>query len=144
MSAALDTNVLLEASNKASPLHDRALEFMEELIAGPELIYLFWPVAMGYLRLATHPSIFPHPLDPKEALENLKTLMARPHFRTAGEKEDFLDSYRLATEGVVVRGNLVSDAHLVTLMRQEGVTEIWTHDSDFRKFRGIRVHDPFA
>jgi uncharacterized protein len=45
---------------------------------------------------------------------------------------------------MVVRGNLVPDAHLVALMRENEVVSIWTHDRDFRKFEGIRVSDPFA
>jgi len=44
---------------------------------------------------------------------------------------------------VVVRGNLVPDAHLASLLIQNGVTEIWTHDRDFRKFEALRVRDPF-
>ncbi len=34
------------------------------------------------------------------------------------------------------------DAHLVALMNQHGVSTIWTHDVDFRRFDGIRVYDP--
>jgi len=43
-----------------------------------------------------------------------------------------------------VRGNLVSDAHLVALMRENGVDTLWSHDRDFRKFEGIRLRDPYA
>jgi hypothetical protein len=42
------------------------------------------------------------------------------------------------------RGNLVSDAHLVALMVQNGVGTIWTHDRDYRRFSGIEARDPFA
>lgn len=42
------------------------------------------------------------------------------------------------------RGNLVTDAHLVTLMRRYGVRTILTRDRDFRRFDGIRALDPFA
>jgi hypothetical protein len=45
---------------------------------------------------------------------------------------------------MVVRGNLVPDAHLVSLMRENGVATLWTHDFDFRKFEGIGIRDPFA
>jgi len=38
----------------------------------------------------------------------------------------------------------VPDAHLVSLMRENGVGTLWTHDLDFRKFEEIRVRDPFA
>ena len=41
-------------------------------------------------------------------------------------------------------GNLVPDTHLVVLMRQHGVKEIWTGDRDFRKFDGIVARDPFT
>ncbi len=52
--------------------------------------------------------------------------------------------YGAVASGAVVRGNLVSDAHLVALMRQNGITTLWSHDRDFRKFEGLRVQDPFA
>ena len=47
------------------------------------------------------------------------------------------------TSRVLVRGNLVPDAHLAALLIQNGVTTVWTHDRDFQKFPGIRVRDPF-
>jgi len=28
-------------------------------------------------------------------------------------------------------------------MLENGVDQIWTHDRDYRKFRGITVRDPF-
>jgi len=42
------------------------------------------------------------------------------------------------------RGNLFPDAHLVALMREHGVSTIWSHDRDLRKFSGITVKDPFS
>jgi predicted nucleic acid-binding protein len=40
-------------------------------------------------------------------------------------------------------GNLVPDAHLVTLMAENDVRTIWTRDRDFRRFPRIEVRDPF-
>jgi uncharacterized protein len=48
------------------------------------------------------------------------------------------------TAGTVVRGNLVLDAHLVALMQENGISTLWSHDRDFRKFEGLRIRDPFA
>ena len=62
MSAAIDVNPLVYASDTSSPFHDAALAFVERLAAGQELVYLFWPTAMAYLRIVTHPSIFASPL----------------------------------------------------------------------------------
>ena len=52
--------------------------------------------------------------------------------------------YRATESDLTVRGNLVPDAHLVALMRQNGVVTIWSHDRDFRKFDQIKVRDPLT
>lgn len=62
MTVTLDANVVLFASDAASEPDDRALALVEELAAGPELVYLFWPTIMAYLRIATHPAVFERPL----------------------------------------------------------------------------------
>lgn len=144
MSSTVDVNVLVYASDSSSRFHPGARALLDRLVRGPDLFYIFWPVVMGYLRIATHPAIFARPLPPAEATANVEELLAVPHARTAGEDEGFWAFYREATSGVLVRGNLVSDAHLVALMRQHGVAKLWTHDRDFRKFDAIRIEDPYS
>jgi hypothetical protein len=144
VSVTLDANLLLYASDNESPFHDRALEALEALSAGPEILYVFWPAAMAYMRIATHHNVFEAPLSHGQAVANLDSLLARPNVRSPGEDEGFLAIYRAASEGAGVRGNLVPDAHLVALMRQYGVRTIVSHDRDFKKFDGIEVRDPFA
>jgi hypothetical protein len=144
VSFALDANVLLYASDTSSPFHPRALEFLRECMNGPELVFVPWPVVLAYLRVATHPAVFRQPLSQPEANGNIEALLRRPHVRTLGEADGFWNFYQRASRGVVVRGNLVHDAHLVALLLQHGVATLWTHDRDFQKFDGIRVRDPFA
>ncbi|MGH7556689.1 MAG: hypothetical protein ACREMD_02685 [Gemmatimonadota bacterium] len=55
-----------------------------------------------------------------------------------------MDSYMEATDGIVVRGNLVSDAHLVALLKQHGVNVLYSRDRDFWKFDFLEVRDPFT
>ncbi len=57
---------------------------------------------------------------------------------------DLVTLFWPALASVRATGNLVPDAHLITLMRQHGVREIWSNDRDLRKFDGIVVRDPFA
>ena len=47
MSSTLDANLLLYASDEASPFHARAVTFLEQVARGPELLYLFWPTVMA-------------------------------------------------------------------------------------------------
>jgi toxin-antitoxin system PIN domain toxin len=143
MSSTVDANVLVYASNTADPLHESAVELVRRLAAGPDLVYLFWPTLMAYLRIVTHPAILPRPLAPKVAMRNVEALLDRPHVRTPGEVDGFWQIFRTAG-GHRPRGNEVPDAHLATLMRQHGVRLVYTRDRGFRRFEGIDARDPFA
>ena len=143
MSATVDANILIYASNTAYPLHEPARSLVSRLAAGPELVYLFWPTLMGYLRIVSHPAILPRPLAPSEALRNVEALLDRPHVRAPGEIDAFWPIFRAAA-GDRPRGNEVPDAHLAALMRQHEVRLIYTRDRDFRRFDGIDARDPFV
>lgn len=144
MTDTLDVNMLLYASNEAAPEQPRAMALVEHVAAGPALTVLLWPVLMGYLRIATHPAIFPAPLSPGAAAANIEALLARPHIRAAGEIGGFWTVFRTSSRPVAPRGNLVPDAHLVALMVQHGISRIWSRDRDLRKFDGITALDPFT
>jgi len=137
-------NILLYASDRASSLHERARAEVERRAEGPEPLYLFWPVTVGYLRIATHPAIFERPLSLSDAARNIERLLGRRHVRAPGEDDGFWRTFAATAAEASARGNLVSDAHLAALMRQYGVRTIVSRDRDFRRFDGIDVHDPFT
>ena len=142
MSYAIDLNVLVLASNAAAPEYTDAVSFLEECAARPEILCLAWPTVMGYLRITTHPSIFSRPLSTREALTNIRSLLALPQTRALGEEEGFFAVYENVA-GRSVRGNLVPDAHLAAILLQHGVTTLYTRDADFRRFDFLEVRDPF-
>ena len=41
-----------------------------------------------------------------------------------------------------LRGNILHDAHTAVLMREHGIKQIYTRDSDFHRFPFITVIDP--
>jgi toxin-antitoxin system PIN domain toxin len=143
VSVTVDTNVLVYASDSGSDTATVANELIQRLAAGPDLLFVFWPALMGYLRIVTHPSIAARPLSSAEALGSISSLVGRPHVRTPAEADGFLDVYE-ATAPKATRGTQVPDAHIAALMRQHGVSTIYTRDRDFRRFDGIRVLDPFG
>jgi hypothetical protein len=143
MSCTVDANILVYASNEADEAHRPARALVERLAAGPEIVYLFWPALMGYLRIVTHPGILPRPLSPAVAMDNVEALLERPHVRNGGEMDGFWDLFR-DTARRQLRGRDVPDAHLATLMRQFDVHRIYTRDRGFRRFDGIEVVDPFV
>ncbi|MGH7332574.1 MAG: TA system VapC family ribonuclease toxin [Candidatus Rokuibacteriota bacterium] len=142
MSFAIDVNVLLYASDEASPFARRAGAFLAECAAGREILCLAWTTVVSYLRIATHPAIFASPLPPDKAMCNIEALLHLPHVRVLSEEEGFWGVYRTVTRNLVVRGNLVPDAHLAALLRQHGVRVLYSSDRDFRRFDFLEVRDP--
>jgi len=144
MSFAIDVNILLYASDAGCSYHKRAKSFLDDCIKQEKLFFLAWPTVMGYLRIATHPSIFDRPLTPDEAMANIGMLLTLPHVRFLSEEEGFWDIYREMTSEVPTRGNLVPDAHLAAILRQHGVKKLYSHDRDFLKFSFLDVRDPIT
>jgi len=140
----MDVNVLLYASDSGSPYHQQAGAFVESCMRSHDILCLGWPTIMGYLRIATHPSIFTRPLSPAEAMSNIETILSLPRVRILAEEEGFWTVYREIASDTPTRGNLVPDAHLAALLRQNGVRTLYTHDRDFLRFRFLEVCDPFA
>lgn len=142
MSASVDANVLVYLENKRDPAHPAARALVERLSAGPDLLYVFWPTIMGYLRIVTNSRIMRSPLSPAAAVDNIGSLLALPHVITPGETSGFWEAY-LASGGAGARGNSVPDTHLATLMRQHGVRVLYTRDAGFRRFDFLEVRNPF-
>ncbi len=101
-----------------------------------------WPTIMAYLRIATHPAIITLLLTPQQANKNINFLLGSKHAFVLSEGEDFWIFYQQATKGMMVRGNLVPDAHIAAILLSHGVKEIVTNDSDFRRFNFLRLRNP--
>jgi toxin-antitoxin system PIN domain toxin len=144
VSFAVDVNLLLYASDSTSPLQPQAVAFLERCVRNREVFCLAWPTLVAYLRIATHPSVFTRPLSHDDAARNLEVLLRAPHVRVLSEEEGFWEIYRDVTGEVPTRGNLVPDAHLAALLRQHGVSTLWTADRDFLKFSFLEVRNPFS
>lgn len=143
MSFSADANILLYASDRSSPFARPAAELLATWASGRDLFYLAWPTIMSYLRIATHSAIFAAPLSPDEASQNIRALLGLPHVRTLGEDEGFWDVYQEVARAFPLRGNAVPDAHLAALLRQHGVTTLYTNDADFGRFAFLTVINPF-
>lgn len=144
MSFAIDANLLVYASAEGAPQHAAASAFLRDCVRGPEVFYIAWPTVMAYLRLVTHPKILRAPLSAAQAEQNIASLLAVPHCRTLCEQEGFWPVYLDCTQGVAMRGNAVPDAHLAAILKQNGVTRLYTSDRDFRRFDFLKVIDPIG
>ena len=142
MSYSIDANILLYASDAGSEQQRNAVHFLNERKNDTDLMCITWLTLMSYQRIATHPGIFKKPLTPKEAWQNINSLLHLPLVRVIGEEKNFASDYLEMTSLFPVRGNLVPDAHLATVLRQHGVTTLYSADTDFRKFEFLKVINP--
>lgn len=144
MSATVDTNLLLAASDSSSRFHQPALTLLAELAYGPEALYLFWPVVVGYVRIASDAGVFERPLSPETAVANVDALLGCRSVVAVEHQDGFWDAFPSAARELYVLNDFVAHGYLVALMREHRVSTIWSHDRHFRQFEGIKVRDPFV
>ena len=142
MTFTIDANILIYARNEGAPEHEAAREALAGAWNGSERIVLFAPAVLAYLRQATHRTLPSRPVSVRQALDSIDQVLALDHVRFESDTSDGWSMLREVALRHDTYGGLVHDAHLVALMHQHGVSTIWTHDVDFRRFDGIRVYDP--
>ena len=137
----VDVNVLLYAVNPDAPHHAAARRWLQAALNRPGALGLTWLVLVGFVRLATHESIWPHPLPTGDALDLVEAWVASPGaivLEPTGRHVRVLRS--LLTE-TGTGGNLTNDAHLAALAAEHGAM-VCSFDNDFDRFPGVRWHPP--
>jgi toxin-antitoxin system PIN domain toxin len=138
----VDANVLLYAVSERSAQHDPAKRWLADALSGTEAVALPWISLLAFIRVATNPRIFPHPLTVEQAMATVETWLSAPCAITLEPSQRHLSvlSALLAEAGTA--GNLTNDAHLSTLAL-EHAAEVVTFDRDFARF-DVRVVVPGA
>ena len=137
----VDANLLLYAVHERAEQHAAAAAWLTEQLNGPRRIGFPWQSLAAFLRIATHPRAFEHPLSPATAWERVTDWLSPPVAWIPEPGRDYgrilgqlIDSYH-------VRGNIVPDATLAALAIEHGVTLI-SSDTDFARFRELRWENP--
>lgn len=143
MSFVVDSNVLVAAYNDESPDHERARSRLEAWLADRASCYVSWPILYEFLRVTTHPAVFRTPATLEEAWGFASALLGSTNVRLLRNTDRHAAVAReLVSECTWVSGSILHDFHTAVLMREHGIKEIRTADSDFLKFRFLRVVNP--
>lgn len=139
----VDANLLLYATNRAAPEHERARAWLDERLNGSAAVGLPWPSLLAFVRLASNPAIFRRPVAPAEAWRQVESwLDCEPAWiPQAGETHPLLVGRFLAMDWMTSR--LVPDAHLAALALEHGLV-LQSTDGDFARFPGLRWENPLA
>ncbi len=138
-----DVNLLIHAYNADSPVHAPARAWWERLLADPAPVGLPWVVALGFIRITTHPRIAAHPLPAATACGHVEAWLRQPQVSPLypGERHSVILFDLLRRLGTA--GNLTTDAHLAALAI-EHQAELHSTDADFTRFSGLRWRNPLA
>lgn len=139
----VDANLLLYARNTSDPRHAGARRFLEQALNGPRRVGLPWQSLTAFLRIATHPRVFAAPLSAATASEQVEQWLAAPAAWVPTPGEGHAEVLLTLVRTLRLAGPLVSDAHLAALAMEHG-TGIWSTDSDFARFPGLRWEDPLS
>lgn len=141
----VDTSLLLYAINPDSEDHLRARELLDAWRRGDRSWFLTWGIVYEFLRVSTHSRVFPRPLTLQQATQWVKLLLASPRaglLTPTSRHQAVLQS--LAETFPRLRGNIVHDLHTAALMREHGIGEIRTADTDFHQFGFLTVINPLG
>lgn len=141
----VDTNVLLHTVNSASPHHPRARAALLEWLEGPHVVHLTWGIVYEFLRVSTHRAVFPQPLTFAQAMAFLDGILANRRVEILVEGAEHAARLKTAARELpAMTGSRFHDLHTALLMREHGLADIRTEDTDFHRFPGIRPGNPFA
>ena len=139
----VDTNLLIYAADEDFPGHSQVRQLLRQWGGSSEEWYVTWSIVYEFLSVATQRSAFAHPLWLSQAWHFIDVLRAYPSFKILMETERHADVVRdLVSEYPHMSGTRFHDLHIAAVMREHGITEIRTADTDFHQFKFLRVSNP--
>ncbi len=136
-----DVNVLLNAYNASASQHTVLRHWWEDTLSGQRPVGLPWAVILGFIRIATNPRVWTHPVPVEDAIRNVESWMEQPLVEVVAPGERHPEILFRLLRDAGTAGNLTTDAHLAALAI-EYQAEIATTDLDFGRFAGLRWFNP--
>lgn len=136
-----DVNVLVYAHRQETVSHAACREWLEGVINGDEAYAVSDLVLSGFVRVVTHPKVFKHPSNIKDALAFAQQVRDQPNCVHVEPGPRHWDLFSRLCRETGVKGNLVPDAYLAAIAIEAGCEWIST-DHDFSRFKGLRWRNP--
>ncbi len=131
---AVDTNVLVYAHGEHFPKHSAAKHRLIELAKGRASWGLPSICVHEFLRVVTHPRLLSSPYSVSEATDAMSVLLESPNCTLLLPADAHWHYVAEAVDEADARGNLVFDAAIVAICRENGVSHLLSEDRDFDRF----------
>jgi uncharacterized protein len=137
----VDANVLLYAVNSASSQHATAKAWLDDALSNDARIGIPWLSLLAFLRIATHPTVFPRPLTVDQALEVVGVWCQAANVVHPEPGRGFAATLAHTMTAGSAPGNLVNDAYLAALAIEHDAA-VATFDRDFARFPEVKTLMP--
>jgi uncharacterized protein len=139
----VDTNVLVYAADVDSPFYSPCREWIDRQRRRVDAWYVSWPIVYEFMRVTTHPKVMRRPFPAPAAWQFATALLASPGLGVLVQTSRHADvAGQVIKELPELAGNILHDAHTAILMREHGISQICTRDTDFHRFPFLEVIDP--
>jgi uncharacterized protein len=139
---AVDTNLLVYATQHGVPLHHLAFDLLKELAEGHRPWAIPAHCLVEYTAIVTNRRIFSPPANFPDAMRQIQNWMKSPSVRILSENGQFWDHYADIGMAANASGGHLHDVRIAAVCRAHGVTEIWTTDRNFSRFPGLLIRNP--
>jgi toxin-antitoxin system PIN domain toxin len=141
---AVDTNLLVYAHRASTPEHRRARQAIERAAEDSR----GWGIAIAtvgeFWSVVTHATASGRPSTAKEAAAFLRRLNESADMQIWSPGKGFGERLLQLAVDLDVAGVRVFDLQIALTALEHGAHEIWTHDGNFTRVPGIRLHDPLT
>lgn len=136
-----DVNILVYAYDSTSPWHERASEWWRQTLIGSESVGIPAVVIMAFIRLMTHTSLSGNPMAVSRARTIVDSWVAVDGVRVLAPTWETLSLMMDLLEEAGVGGSLSTDA-LIAAHALEQRASVWSNDTDFKRFPGVKMRNP--
>jgi hypothetical protein len=139
---AIDTNLLIYAHRAALPEHRAARRAIERASRDSRGWGITLPSIAEFWSVVTHPASSGGPSTSRQARGFLHELIVEAGASLWMPREGFWQRLLELAGELRVAGPRVFDLQIALTAMENGAAEVWTHDSRFVAFPGLRIHDP--
>lgn len=138
-----DLNLLVYAYNSSSGLHQKAAKWWQEALTSGQPIGLAAIVLQGFLRLLSGRHVVQKPYPIKELLGCVEEWFSFDSLHLLECGTHTFEIFKEMVKRHEVSGSMLSDAWLAALAKEHDAT-LCSNDTDFLKFKNIRLENPLG
>ena len=138
----VDTNLLIYATVKQMPLHERAKTWLSGALSDGPSVAIPWSVSLAYMRLLSNPRVVEKPVPISDCWDQIQSWLNLSQVWTpqpTTRHQEVLGQMLTA----VSNSNQVPDAELAALTIEHGL-QLMTADRGFARYPGLRFCNPLA